>query len=87
MAEKKANGRLGRVRTGVQLVMLVLFPATFYYFSPVVSAMGAAEIGYPTIQFKSARPRLITQSSLVVPCAQLVNHRLDSIRSISNDPL
>ncbi len=43
MATKAAKGKLGRVRTGVQLVMLVLFPATFYYFSPAVSAMGAAE--------------------------------------------
>lgn len=32
-----------RVRRGVQIVMLMLFPATFFYFSPVVSAMGASE--------------------------------------------
>lgn len=32
-----------RVRRGVQISMLMLFPATFFYFSPVVSAMGATE--------------------------------------------
>ncbi|MFW5745706.1 MAG: 4Fe-4S binding protein [Spirochaetota bacterium] len=32
-----------RIRRGVQIVMLMLFPATFFYFSPVVSAMGASE--------------------------------------------
>lgn len=35
--------RRQRVRRGVQIVMLMLFPATFFYFSPVVSAMGASE--------------------------------------------
>jgi len=37
------SGRRQRVRRGVQIVMLMLFPATFFYFSPVVSAMGASE--------------------------------------------
>ncbi len=32
-----------RLRRGVQIVMLMLFPATFFYFSPMVSAMGASE--------------------------------------------
>ena len=32
-----------RWRRAVQLVMLMSFPASFYYFSPVIAAMGAAE--------------------------------------------
>lgn len=43
MGSRRNKKRLSRVRTGVQLIMLLFFPATFFYFSPAVSAMGAAE--------------------------------------------
>lgn len=39
----RAGRRRQQVRRGVQIVMLMLFPATFYYFSPAVSLMGASE--------------------------------------------
>lgn len=42
MARTKTTPRRQAIRVAVQIVMLVFFPATFYYFSPVISLQGAA---------------------------------------------